>query len=62
MRKPIKEHIDDRLVELQMIESNLGTDSTDQERVLSDFEKDLIIRRIRDLDEQYYQDVFAIDK
>jgi len=60
--KRTKKAIDSRLHDLLVIESNQGTDSTKAEKKLARFEKDLLIKEIRDFDEQYYQDVFNLDE
>lgn len=56
----IRNCIDNYLFQLAQIESNMGTDSTETEKLIAKNEKDCIIKRIRNLDEQYYQDVFNI--
>lgn len=57
-----KDAIDALLFDLVKVESNQGTDSTEDEKWLSNNEKKVIIKKIRDLDERYYQDVFNLDK
>ena len=57
----IRQAIDRHLHKLNVIESNLGIDSTKSELKLAEFEKDLIIKQISDVDEQYFQDVFNLD-
>jgi len=54
--------IDDLLFDLAKVGANTGTDSTKNELWLADNERKVIIKKIRDLDEQYYQDVFNLDK
>lgn len=54
--------IDNLLFDLVVIESNQGIDSTDDEKWLADNEKKVVIKKIRDLDEQYFQDVFNLNE
>ena len=58
----IRKAIDDLLFELVKVDSNQGTDSTPDEIWLADNEKKVIIKKIRDLDEDYFQAVFNLDK
>lgn len=55
-----KERIDDLLHELSIINSNMGTDSTELEHKLAKIDKEVIVKKIRDIDEEFYNSVFNL--
>lgn len=57
-----KQRIDRLLHKIAVVEANLGTDSTPTERKIAEFEKDLLAKKIENIDPQVYKDLFLVDK
>ena len=58
----IRAQIDELLIKNMMIECRLGTDSTEDERLLAKAKQDIIFEDIKKLDLDFYKKVYFIDK
>ena len=58
----IRAQIDELLIKNMMIECRLGTDSTEDEKLLARAKQDVLFEQIKKLDEEFYKKVYFIDK
>lgn len=58
----VRKEIDELLHQNAIIESNLGIDSTDEERELAEFKQNKLFLKIKEIDLEFYKIIVTEDK